>query len=244
MIRIGHRGAAGWEPQNTELSFKKAIDLKCDFIETDLHICKSGEIVLFHDARIDSFTNGSGYISELSITELKKFDFGKGQSIVQLEDLLKLAEGKVKLNLELKSRGTGIAAAEILKKTLNETSWKASDFCVSSFNHPELLTFHERLPDVPVGLLIKSILMNTTEYMDSLNIDLLVSSLEFLTPELVEEIHEAGKRVFVYTVNYEEDITEMISLKVDGIVSNFPERIPKSRLQNRKCGRLQNREAE
>lgn len=233
MVRIGHRGAAGWEPQNTISSFKKAIALDCDVIETDLHVCRSGEIVLCHDARIDKSSDGAGLIADLTLDELKSFDFGKGERIVQLEELLALAEGRVRLNLELKSDGSGIAAASVIEETIRRTSWNAEDFLITSFNHPELVMFHAELPSVPVGALIKSVLIDTVSYLDQLDVSVLVTSLEFINQSLVDDVHDSDRSVFVYTVNEPHDIDRMYELGVDGIISNYPDRVSKVESRSR-----------
>ncbi len=68
---FGHRGAMAYEPENTLRSFKKAIDLGVDGIEFDVRRCKSGEIVIIHDEKVDRTTNGRGYVRDLSSSELK-----------------------------------------------------------------------------------------------------------------------------------------------------------------------------
>ena len=77
MITIGHRGAAGHEPENTIQSFKKAIELNAEMIEFDVQLCKSGEVVVIHDFTLERTTNGHGFLSESSLSELKKLDAGK-----------------------------------------------------------------------------------------------------------------------------------------------------------------------
>ena len=225
MICIGHRGAAGSAPQNTRISFTNAIESGCDYIETDVHLCKSGEAVLCHDARIDSTSNGSGEIAELSLTELRSFDFGRGQRIMTLTELLDLCAGKIRLNLELKSEGSGAYTARLLGRQFQANAWKPEDILVTSFNHRELRHFQSAAPQVPTGALIKAVLVDEAAYVDSLGCSVLVSSLEFINAQLVSDLHALGKQVFVYTVNEPEDITRMGRIGVDGIISNFPERV-------------------
>ncbi len=225
MLRIGHRGAAGWEPQNTRLSFEKAIELECDVIETDLHICRSGELVLCHNAKIDPTSNGTGFIRDMTLTELKRYDFGKGEQILSLDDLLKLAKGRVSLNLELKSSGSGIAAAALLRRAIETHEWDPADFLITSFIHPEVVSFHKLLPQVQVGVLIKAVLLDTAAYLDRLDVSVLVSSIEFIDQKLVDEVHTARKSVYVYTADDSDEIAYLNDIGVDGIISNFPDRI-------------------
>lgn len=224
MVRIAHRGASGWEPQNTRLAFEKAIELGCDLIETDVHVCASGELVLCHDARIDSTSTGSGFISHMTLDQLKRFDFGKGEKIMRLEDLLQLAEGRVGVNIELKSPGSGKACSRVLKQAVKISSWWEDHAAVTSFNHRELSAFHRELPDIRAGALIKSILLDTVSYLHQLDASFLVTSIEFVNSQLVDEVHASNRDVYVYTVNDPADIERMQSLGVDGLIGNYPDR--------------------
>jgi glycerophosphoryl diester phosphodiesterase len=225
MLKIGHRGAAGWEPQNTWLSFKHAIALGCDVIETDIRICSTGEGVLIHDAKIKDSSGKSHAVSKLSLTELRTFDLGKNQRIMTLEDLLTKIPGGVNLNLELKSVGSALLTARILRKAILESNWTSENFTITSFNHPELLIFKEELPEIQIGALIKSVMVDPCRYLDNLGISLIVTSLEFVTNDLVAILHLSGKLVYIYTVDEPEDIKSMFDMQVDGIISNYPDRI-------------------
>ncbi|MEO0143058.1 MAG: glycerophosphodiester phosphodiesterase family protein [candidate division WOR-3 bacterium] len=99
---IGHRGARGIEPENTIRSFKKAIELKVDYIECDVHLTKDGHIVLIHDHTLDRTTNGTGYVNDYSFDAIRKLDAGKGEKIPTLQELIDLIKGKVKAHIELK----------------------------------------------------------------------------------------------------------------------------------------------
>lgn len=225
MLKIGHRGAAGWEPQNTWLSFKHAISLGCDVIETDIRICSTGEAVLIHDAKIKDSSGKSHVVGNLSLTELRTFNLGKNQRIMTLEDLLTKIPGGVNLNLELKSVGSALLTARILQKAILESNWTPENFTITSFNHPELMIFKNEMPEIQIGALIKSIMVDPCRYLDNLGISLIVTSLEFVTKNLVEVLHASGKFVYVYTVNEPEDIKSMFDMQVDGIISNYPDRI-------------------
>ena len=81
ILKIGHRGAMGHEPENTLRSFKKALALNVDAIELDVYVCKTGELVVIHDDKIDRTTNGTGYTEDKTFTELRQLDAGKGELI-------------------------------------------------------------------------------------------------------------------------------------------------------------------
>ena len=82
IIKVGHRGASGYEPENTLLAFKKAIEIGADMIELDVRRCKSGELVVIHDETVNRTTNGKGEVSEKTLTELKGLEMEKGERII------------------------------------------------------------------------------------------------------------------------------------------------------------------
>jgi len=106
VLRIGHRGAAGHAPENTLASFRKAIELGLDMTELDVHVCASGELVVIHDENVDRTTNSKGWVSKLSLTELKRLDAGAGETVPTLAEVLDLLKDRIMLNIELKGLGT------------------------------------------------------------------------------------------------------------------------------------------
>jgi len=137
-LKIGHRWAAGYEPENTLASFKKAIDLNVDMIELDVYLCKTGELVVLHDPKVDRTTNGIGYIEEKTFEEVRNLDAGKGEKIPTLKEVFELTNRKVKINIELKWAGTAKPVSKLIKEYV-ENKWREyDDFMISSFDHYEL----------------------------------------------------------------------------------------------------------
>ena len=113
-LKIGHRGACGYEPENTLRSFKKALDLGVDTIELDVHKTKDEATVVIHDEKVDKTTNGTGFVADKSLEEIKKLDAGKGEKIPTLEEVLDLVNRKAQVNIELKGEGTARPVADII----------------------------------------------------------------------------------------------------------------------------------
>ena len=103
---IGHRGAKGHVAENTLPSIAKAIELGVDGIEVDVFLCKSGELVVFHDKKLDRLTNAKGYIESLEYDSIKKISVLGKYKIPTLDEVLELIGGKAFLNIELKGSGT------------------------------------------------------------------------------------------------------------------------------------------
>lgn len=222
MLIIAHRGASGFKPENTIASFLKAIELEAKMIEFDVHVCKSGEVVVIHDFDIDRTTNGKGFVSELTLKALKKVDAGQGERIPTLDETLNAINGKSMVNIEIKGKKSYKIVAETIKKQIDSSVWKADDFLVSSFNHKDLLKFHKLMPEIKIGVLFEEVPENYHVIAQKLNAYSINANAEFLTKEIVENTHHKGYKIFAYTVNNEDDKTKMEELNVDGFFTNYP----------------------
>jgi len=222
MIIIGHRGAAGFEPENTIASFNKAIDLGVEMIEVDVQLCKSGELVVIHDYSLQRTTNGNGLVINKTLAELKKLDAGNGQKIPTLGETLQFIDGRVAINIELKGRPNSKQIAGVVKHFIENGNWEKDDFIVSSFNHGELHKFHKLMPEIKIGLLYETISNDFHKTASALNAFSINADFNFLTGEIVEEIHSKNYRVYAYTVNKTTDKQRMKDFGVDGIFTDFP----------------------
>lgn len=225
MLKIGHRGARGHEPENTLRSFKKALDLGVDMLELDVYVLKTGELVVIHDDRVDRTTNGQGYVVDKSLQELRSLDAGKGEKIPTLEEILSLVNKRVPINIELKGEGTAEPVAKLVDVYIKEKGWTNKHFLVSSFNHYELKKFKDLKPQINIGALICGIPIGYSEFAENLKAYSINLSLEFINQTLVDDAHQRGLKVFVYTVNEKDDINKMKALGVDGLFSDYPDRI-------------------
>ena len=154
ILNIGHRGAKGHVAENTVASIKKAIELGADGIEIDVFRCLSGEIVVFHDKTLDKLTNGSGYIEEKSLSELKELKvLGSKHSIPTLEEVIKSIDKGVILNIELKGPNTSEGSLEMANKYIKLGEINSSDILFSSFNWKELSALRKLDKNVKIALI-------------------------------------------------------------------------------------------
>lgn len=222
MLRIGHRGAAGYAPENTLASIKKAVTLQVDFAELDIQATKDRQLVIFHDRRVDRLTIGKGAVEDMSLTDLRRLTLPGGHVIPTLEEGLKAAEGKVGVMLELKVPGLVEPVLDILKR-----SGFSSPVIVASFFHEELLHLRRLQPAAQtLALLVASLVQPAAFALDAKATHVGVA-FESLSKPYVDALHKAGLTVFAFTVNEPTDIQQMAGLGVDGIISDFPDRIPK-----------------
>lgn len=225
IIKVGHRGAMGYEPENTLRSFKKALDLGIDMIELDVHICKTGELVVIHDETVDKTTNGKGPAAEKTLAELKELNAGDGEKIPTLEEVLDLVDKKAEVNIELKGNNTAEPVSNIIEKYVEEKGWNYEDFLVSSFNHNELKKFKDLNPKMKTGLLVEEIPDGFINFAEKFNAHSVNVPLKLLNQEFVEDAHKRGLKVYVWAANESNEIEKAKSLNVDYICSNFPDKI-------------------
>jgi glycerophosphoryl diester phosphodiesterase len=221
-IVFGHRGAAGHEPENTLLSFSKALSLGAQWIELDVFNVQN-ELVVIHDERLERTTNGKGYVEKSSLEYLRSLNAGKGEKIPFLSEVIDLVDRRMNINIELKGQNTAEPTARLIEHYLTSEKWSDDQFLVSSFNHPELALFKRLLPQIKTGALIAHIPLNYAGFAKALGVYSIHASLEFIIQELIEDTHRNGMKFFVYTVNHPEDVSRMKALNVDGIYSDFPE---------------------
>ena len=220
---IGHRGACGYEPENTLASFKKAIELDVDMIELDVYVLESGEVVVIHDDKVDRTTDGTGYVTEFSFEQLRTLDAGHGQQVPTLSEVLDVIDRQVPVNIELKGDGTAVAVASIIDE-YEANGWTDDDFIISSFNHVELAQFHALRPHIKIGALIGTIPVDYAAFAQDLGAYSMNPDAEFINQAFVDDAHRRGLKVFVHTINDEGETLRKQALGVDGIFTNFPDK--------------------
>lgn len=232
LIKIGHRGAMGYEPENTLRSFQKAIELGADMVELDVHLCKSGELVVIHDDTVNRTTNGRGFVVKMTLAELKKLDAGKGQTIPTLGEVLDFVDKRVGVNIELKGKKTAKAVADTVRHYVSR-GWSENAFIVSSFDQKELREFRQYNSNARVGALMRSKIriLRGKEIRDLLDFAKLIRAYSIHVPlrkfsvNFLRQARELDFKVFVWTVDSPDDIEKLKEAGVDGIFSNFPDRL-------------------
>ena len=224
VVKVGHRGAAGHEAENTLKSFRRAMELGADMVELDVHLCGSGELVVIHDETVDRTTDGTGEVAKMTLDEMRALDAGKGERIPTLQEVIDLATGWMGINIELKGLGTAGPALEHIEDAVAK-GWERSGFHVSSFHLDELSAIRELSDDVRTGVLFALDDGGIMDFAERNGAYSLNPNHRMITPKFVARAHERGLKVFAWTVNEPEDIARMKGLEVDGIISDYPDRI-------------------
>jgi glycerophosphoryl diester phosphodiesterase len=225
MLKIGHRGARGHEPENTLIGFQKAIDLHVDRIELDVHLSADGELMVIHDETIDRTTNGTGAVNQFSLPELKRFQIEKDQRIPTLTEVLNLIDQRCDVNIELKSYETVDKVVDLIEKFIAEKHWNYGQFVVSSFDWTALQKIALLNWEIRIGVLTETNLDLASAFAKFIQAKSIHPYHHLLTAENTAQLQEKGFEVFTWTVNEPEDIKKIKSFNVNGIISDFPDRI-------------------
>jgi len=202
-------------------SFQKAIELKADYIEFDVHQSKDGEIVIVHDAYVSHMDGQKYFIRDMIMKEIKSFDIGEGEKIPTLKELIKMAKGNISLQCEVKGPNFSKDLIELLKQdNLIESS------ILSSFMFSELIALQSLEPNLKLGLLIPSVigsshkLMKYTQKAINNNFYAIHPYFKLINEEFIKFAHNNGLKVNVWTVNEENNMRKLINLGVDGIITD------------------------
>jgi len=224
ILRIGHRGAKGHLAENTLESIKKALSLGVDGIEIDVHRCASGQLVVFHDFTLDRMTNTSGEVSKYTLNQLKRVEVKGHCQIPTLSEVLTFVNNKCLLNIELKGHDTAEEASRLITFFVEKKGWEYKNILVSSFQKNLLETVHKANPNIPLGVITDTNLDEAVNFAKTIHAVSIHPDYTMLTQEIVEKLKEDFK-VFTFTVNNLKPIKRIKSYGVDGIISDFPERL-------------------
>ena len=215
MLKIGHRGAKGLVAENTIASFQKAIELGVDMIELDVHLSKDGIPVVIHDETIDRTTHHSGFVNQFTT------EFLQSIGVPSLKDVFDLVENRCAINIEIKVFEATKPVLEVLKNT----KFPQEKIIISSFNWDvhNVCRFEER--SISLGVLTELSIEEALTFAKKINAYSINPYFKLLNHENVKNIHQNGFKVFPWTVNNPDDITFVKSLNVDGIISDFPDRL-------------------
>jgi glycerophosphoryl diester phosphodiesterase len=235
MLKIGHRGAKGYEPENTCVSFQKALDMQVDGIELDVHLSADGEIIVIHDETIDRTTNGKGFVNALSLHELKAFRINGthdprhlaelAQQIPTLKEVFDLVNQDCFINIELKDFEATDKVVSLIEKYVNKKGWKYHRFLVSSFDWNALQQVAFLNDKIPIGVLTETDLDLALAFAKFIQAKSIHPHFHLLTKENTAQMQGKGLQVFPWTINEVEDIQKIKTFNVNGIITDFPNRI-------------------
>jgi len=238
MVKIyGHRGAKGTYPENSMLSFKKAIEAGVDGMEFDIHMTKDGELVVIHDATLDRTTTGSGFVKDYTLAEIQAFSIGEKYSeykhydaswnderIPTLSQVLGLClEYDLEVNIELKTYEVFYPEIEVkLLQEVEKSGFDVEKVVYSAFHLPTIMRIQKLDPNAKVAWLLENFIPMPADYLQELAFeglhmdkDIILAGSEYWQP--------IAKNLRVWTVNEEVEMQALLDLGVAAIITDYPE---------------------
>jgi len=228
ILKIAHRGASGYALENSFEAFNKALRLSVDMIECDVRMCKSGELVLMHDRTIDRTTNQKGIVSKLTLSQIKKIKLKNNEPIPSLEEILIRYKDKTQIMIDIKS----ISAAPQIVKLVKKHQCH-NHILVASTLHPLLIDILIRDPAIQTAISFD--IYSYFKYIFVKKLFILPAKLvgagivnvyyKFVNKKIVEKAHKYGFKINAYPPKTTEEINYLKQTGVDGIITNFPDKI-------------------
>jgi glycerophosphoryl diester phosphodiesterase len=231
VLAIAHRGASGYAPENTFAAFRKATAMGAGFIETDLQLSRDARLVAIHDATVNRTTNGQGAVHDLTLAELRRLDAGSwfgsefaGERIPTIEEILEFAKKHdVVFYLELKPSGSW-GGEHALISALRE-SGEIARTVVISFDPAILANARKIEPTVMTGLLFEGQISDPLAKAIEIGARQLAVRGSLVTPRLLKEARQCDLQVVCWTVNHPAHMRMLAAAGVDGIMSDYPDRL-------------------
>lgn len=218
-IIVGHKGAAGYAPENTITSFKTAIEIGCDRAELDVRLTKDNQVVVIHDDEVSRLTNGTGFVNKMTLSEIKMLNCADNEHIPTLQEVIDICKDKIDLQIELKAEGTPKPVNDLIVRNGLE-----NQVVITSFS-PNLLTEIKNLnPKLSIGLLFweNETMADIWNLTASIPLDFLAPFSGIITTDFIARAHDLGKKVYAYRVNEKELGDRLITMGADEIGTDFP----------------------
>lgn len=221
MLILAHRGASFEAPENTLTAFGRALDAGADGIELDVYPLQD-EWIVFHDRYLARLTAHPGRLQDLTLEQVRKLKVFGQQPVPTLTEALEFIAGRCLVNVELKGADIKRGLTRHLRHAVKQSQFEPEQLVVSSFNHHWLRQLKEDHPQQRIGALTTSCPLDYAAFAAQLNAWSVHIDVDFVTAEFVNDAHQRGLQVFVFTVDEPEDMRELHALGVDGIFTNHP----------------------
>ena len=204
---------------------KIAMDDMADYIELDVQLTADDEVVVMHDASAARTTGVDRKISEMTLEEVKQLDAGSsysaeyaGEQVPTLEEVFQLTDGKIRINIELKTTASSVKLAEKVIELIHQ--YNMEDKCViTSFDYYALKYAKHYDTKIQTGYILS---VAYGDYFNMPDIDFFSMNASFLSKRTVDAIHQSGKQVFAWTVNNQASIKNLTNKGVDNIITDNP----------------------
>jgi glycerophosphoryl diester phosphodiesterase len=227
VLNIAHRGASADFPENTLAAFRGAIEAGADMCELDVRSTRDGALVVIHDDKVERTADGKGAVADFTLTQIRRFDAGirfgprfKGERIPTLEEVFDLLNGRCGLNIELKAAGVETGVSELIR-----VRGAIGSSLVSSFDWEALARIRHMAPEIRVGPLASRWPAHLLGAATEMKADAIHPQFEIVTEDLCVAAHSRGINVYAWTVDDPAVMRKLIADGVDGIMTNYPDRL-------------------
>lgn len=221
-----HRGVSSEAPENTIPAVELSIEYLSDYVEIDVQCTEDGEVVVFHDTSLKRVTGSSRALADVTYNELLSLDAGYyfndssylNTPVPTLAEVMETAKGRINLLIELKRNKSGDDLVEKVLSLIDEYDMEYQCM-IQSADYQYLSEVYELNPDMTTGYILSNAVGN---YYNNEKIDFFSVRSAFVTRSTVQNIHAAGKKIFAWTVNTQEELERMKRIQVDGIITDYP----------------------
>jgi glycerophosphoryl diester phosphodiesterase len=213
---IAHRGFSSHYPENTLASVRAALELGVNFVEIDVQETRDGELIVFHDYRLNRICGARGRVRHKTLAEIQRLN----PQVPTLREVLVACQGKARVLIEIK-RADPRKVAEIIAKLGMER-----EVIVFSLSVARMKQFAAANSSIPrFGLIARNLSWAMARLKSAVAVEGIGLSRRLVTsPRVVRRIQQRGWKVFVWTVNREAEMKKLVSWGVDGIITNYPDR--------------------
>ncbi|NOZ23796.1 MAG: hypothetical protein GXP25_22185 [Planctomycetes bacterium] len=225
VLNVAHRGQSGIYPENTVLAFRKAAELGVDMIEFDVWPTKDEHPVVMHDAKADRTTSGSGAIADLTLDEIRALDAGSGERVPTLAEAVTAIPDPILLNIHVKCMKGDMKAYERRFKDALEECGAVHRAYIAPDDLEAVEGLRNWRPDLNFILLDGAFEQGFVQAALDLKIRMLQPGRATMSKVFMDTVHAHGMTANVFYADTHEDMRRFIDMGVDGILTNYPERL-------------------
>ncbi|MDN5314842.1 MAG: glycerophosphoryl diester phosphodiesterase [Clostridiales bacterium] len=222
-----HRGDPVNAPENTIPAIESAILLAVDYVEIDVQLTADNELILFHDSTTRRFNGENRVVSSMTLAEIQSVDVGSwfsaafaGVSPPSLEEVIKQVDGRANLLIDVKLTGDPVATARVLADLISEYNFYES--CMVQSFSPRLLAEVRKIsPEIKIGQILRA----SSGGLTNIDVDFYTISQNMLTDNFIKMARRESRQIWVWTVNSESNIRTVLSYDINGIITDYPQRV-------------------
>ncbi|GGG67507.1 glycerophosphodiester phosphodiesterase [Paenibacillus radicis (ex Gao et al. 2016)] len=218
---MAHRGYVSKGPENTIEAIQGAIEAKADYAEIDILETKDGDLAVIHDTNLKRLTGTHAQVYDLTMDELRKLEVKQGDftgRISSLAEVMEMARGKIKLNIEIKTHGMEKNLVDTFTRIVHENDFE-KECVVQSLDYEIVQQVKASAPELQVGYIVFAGVPD----MGRLHADFVVMEEYMAKESVIASAKQHHKPIYVWTINSTDSMGRFFSMGVDGIITDYPE---------------------